>query len=188
MATLVAGDGRQNASASAAFIIVTIVIALALPALVKCDTSIFNEIDDGDETQHDKGTLTELAGGKIIGEKWLRQLESPYTLQTDLTIERTGKLFVEPGVTVHVAPMVGITVRGVLTALVSVFALVVRRSIGETPETATKRTAICHESFSNHSGFFLAHERLMIGGSAFGRTFSLSCARNNCFTMITVLV
>lgn len=115
---LIGSSDLTNASTKIVFIIVTTVIALTLPSLVKCDTSLYNEIDNVDDT-HSKNALTELEGGKIISEKWLRQIESPYTLQTDLTIERTGKLIVEPGVTVHVAPMVGITVRGVLTALVS---------------------------------------------------------------------
>lgn len=96
---------------------VCLVALLLLPAIVKCDKTILNEIDNGGDVQ--KSTLTELPGGRVIGEKWLRQMESPYSLQTDLTIERSGKLFIEPGVTVHVAPMVGITVRGVLAALVS---------------------------------------------------------------------
>lgn len=89
------------------------------PAIVNCDNNnnVLNEIDNGGEV-HAKSTLTELTGGRVIGEKWLRQMESPYSLEMDLTIERSGKLFIEPGVTVHVAPMVGITVRGVLTALV----------------------------------------------------------------------
>lgn len=68
---------------------------------------------------HTKNSFTELAGGRVIGEKWLRASESPYTLHTDLVVERSGRLIVEPGVQVHVAPMVGITVRGVLNALVS---------------------------------------------------------------------
>lgn len=113
-------NGFRNASKYIVFIVVQIVIVLTLPSLVTCDTNLFNEIDNGDD-MHTKNTLTELSGGKIIGEKWLRQLESPYTLQTDLMIERTGKLFIEPGVTVRVAPMVGIIVRGVLTALVSTY-------------------------------------------------------------------
>lgn len=98
----------------------TTLLLLLLPAIVNCDNNnnVLNEIDNGSEV-HAKNTLTELTGGRVIGEKWLRQMDSPYTLQTDLTVERSGKLFIEPGVTVHVAPMVGITVRGVLTALVS---------------------------------------------------------------------
>lgn len=89
------------------------------PTIVNCDNNnnVLNEIDNGGEV-HAKSTLTELMGGRVIGEKWLRQMESPYSLEMDLTVERSGKLFIEPGVTVHVAPMVGITVRGVLTALV----------------------------------------------------------------------
>lgn len=100
-------------------VITTTAVLLLLPAIVKCDNSnVLNEIDNGGEV-HAKNTLTELTGGRVIGEKWLRQMESPYSLETDLTVERSGKLFIEPGVTIHVAPMVGITVRGVLTALVS---------------------------------------------------------------------
>lgn len=147
---------------------------------MKCDTSIFNEIDDGDGTQHDKGgTLTELAGGKIISEKWLRQLESPYTLQTDLTIERTGKLFVEPGVTVHVAPMVGITVRGVLTALVSVcvFALVVRRSSRARRRKRRQRgRPFVMNRFRIIQDFLLAHQRL-VGVFSVGRFLFRARAR-----------
>lgn len=106
--------------ARSVFVIATTIVLLLLqqPAIVNCDNNVLNEIDDGSEV-HAKNTLTELSGGRIIGEKWLRQMESPYSLETDLTVERSGKLFIEPGVTVHVAPMVGITVRGVLTALVS---------------------------------------------------------------------
>lgn len=102
------------------FVIATIsVLLLLLPAIVKCDNNnVLNEIDNGGEVQT-KNTLTELSGGRVIGEKWLRQIESPYSLQMDMTIERSGKLLIEPGVTIHVAPMVGITVRGILTALVS---------------------------------------------------------------------
>lgn len=110
------------------FVIATMALLLMLsfqPTIVKCDNTnnnVLNEIDNGGEV-HAKSTLTELSGGRVIGEKWLRQTESPYSLQMDLTVERSGKLFIEPGVTVHVAPMVGITVRGVLTALVSSMAL-----------------------------------------------------------------
>lgn len=100
------------------YVILAAIVLLTLPSIAECDKTILNEIDNGGEV-HAKNSLTELAGGPIIGEKWLRQMESPYLLQMDLTIEKTGKLFIEPGVTVHVAPMVGITVRGVLNALVS---------------------------------------------------------------------
>lgn len=104
--------------ARSVFVITTVWMLLLLPAIVKCDNNVLNEIDNGGE-MHAKSTLTELTGGRVIGEKWLRQMESPYSLEMDLTVERSGKLFIEPGVTIHVAPMVGITVRGVLTALVS---------------------------------------------------------------------
>lgn len=103
------------------FVITAAMLLLFQPTIVNCDNNsnnnVINEIDNGGGV-HAKSTLTELSGGRIIGEKWLRQMESPYSLEMDMTVEPSGKLFIEPGVTVHVAPMVGITVRGVLTALV----------------------------------------------------------------------
>lgn len=63
---------------------------------------------------------TEISGDVVLGEKHLRAAESPYSLRTDLEVERKARLIIEPGVTIYVAPMVGITVRGSLVALVSV--------------------------------------------------------------------
>lgn len=93
------------------------VLLLSCSVLANCDKSIQNEIDSGNQ-MHTKNSFTELSGGRIVGEKWLKTIESPYSLHTDLVIERSGRLIIEPGVKVHVAPMVGITVRGVLNALV----------------------------------------------------------------------
>lgn len=66
-----------------------------------------------------KQETTELAGGRLTGEKTLTFAQSPYLLRTDLEIEHGAKLNVDAGVTVQVAPMVGITVRGVIKAIVS---------------------------------------------------------------------
>lgn len=63
---------------------------------------------------------TEISGDVVLGEKHLRASDSPYSLRTDLEVERKARLIIEPGVTIYVAPMVGITVRGSLVALVSV--------------------------------------------------------------------
>lgn len=101
-------------------ILTATILLLWCSVLTKCDTNLLNEIDNGSQV-HTKTSFTELQGGRIISEKWLRHMESPYTLHTDLLIERTGRLYIEPGVRVHVAPMVGITVRGVLNALVSCY-------------------------------------------------------------------
>lgn len=65
------------------------------------------------------GHFTEISGDVVLGEKILRASESPYMLRADLEVERKARLIVEPGVTIHFAPMVGITVRGSLLALVS---------------------------------------------------------------------
>lgn len=62
---------------------------------------------------------TELSGGRLSGERTLSFTQSPYLLRTDLEIERDAKLIIEAGVTIQVAPMVGITVRGVIKAIVS---------------------------------------------------------------------
>ncbi|XP_055636056.1 protein bark beetle isoform X2 [Toxorhynchites rutilus septentrionalis] len=60
---------------------------------------------------------TEISGDVVLGEKILRASESPYSLKTDLEVERRARLIIEPGVTIYFAPMVGITVRGSLVAL-----------------------------------------------------------------------
>lgn len=65
--------------------------------------------------------VTEITEQVITGEKVLRIGESPYQLRMDLVVERGAKLMVEPGVVVYFAPMVGITVKGVVKAIVSRF-------------------------------------------------------------------
>lgn len=67
------------------------------------------------------GQITELSGGQIVGERILHKYESPYLLRTDLEIERGAKLTIEPGVSIQFAPMVGITVRGSIYAVVSIY-------------------------------------------------------------------
>lgn len=64
--------------------------------------------------------LTELPGGVLTGGRTVwRPDGSPYMLRDDLLIERDAELVVEPGVEVRFAPMIGITVRGKLVAVVS---------------------------------------------------------------------
>lgn len=77
-----------------------------------------NQLPD-DGAEEGRSPFTELDGGIIVGEKILRQSESPYVLNTDLEVERDGRLVIEAGVTIEFAAMVGITVRGVITAVVS---------------------------------------------------------------------
>lgn len=62
--------------------------------------------------------VTELQGGTITdGQLVWRSSKSPYLIHEDLVIERDAELIVEPGVEVRFGPMVGITVRGRLTAI-----------------------------------------------------------------------
>lgn len=63
--------------------------------------------------------FTDLKGNLLVGERVWRYDESPYILRSDLEIDKSAKLIIEPGVVVHFAPMVGITVHGVLQARVS---------------------------------------------------------------------
>ncbi|XP_058056870.1 protein bark beetle [Anopheles bellator] len=60
---------------------------------------------------------TEIVGDVVLGEKVLRASESPYSLRTDLEVERRARLIIEAGVSIHFAPMVGITVRGSMVAM-----------------------------------------------------------------------
>lgn len=65
--------------------------------------------------------LTELNGGVLGGGRTVwKSSGSPYLLRDDLLVERDAELVVEPGVEVRFAPMIGITVRGKLIAVVSV--------------------------------------------------------------------
>lgn len=64
--------------------------------------------------------LTELRGGQIVrGQRLLEKSKSPYLVREDLFVEREGELVIEPGVEIRFGPMIGITVRGVVTAKVS---------------------------------------------------------------------
>lgn len=65
-------------------------------------------------TEHPGGTLTE-------GQQRLVKAKSPYWLRSDIIVERNAELVIEPGVEVRFESMVGITVRGILTAVVSRF-------------------------------------------------------------------
>lgn len=78
-----------------------------------------SEVAPEDEEVPEK--FTEIGETEITGEKILYASESPFILRQDLEIQPNAKLTVEPGVTVHFAPMVGITVRGQLKAIVSIF-------------------------------------------------------------------
>lgn len=65
--------------------------------------------------------FTEHPGGTIIDDKLIfSKTKSPYWLRNDIIVERNAEMIVEPGVTIRVEPQVGITVRGVLTAVVSI--------------------------------------------------------------------
>lgn len=65
-------------------------------------------------------TYTELKGGSITSERILRSSESPYSVREHLTVERNAKLIIEPGVRIEFAATVGVTVKGVLHAVVSI--------------------------------------------------------------------
>ncbi|XP_020286537.1 protein bark beetle isoform X2 [Pseudomyrmex gracilis] len=61
--------------------------------------------------------LYELRGGHIVrSQRVLSRSKSPYLLREDLFVAKEGELVIEPGVRIHFGPMVGITVRGVITA------------------------------------------------------------------------
>jgi len=64
--------------------------------------------------------VTELAGGVIENrQQTLNKIHSPYLVREDIIIEKTGELTIDPGVELRFSPMVGLTVRGILSANVS---------------------------------------------------------------------
>ena len=64
-------------------------------------------------------SYTELKGGSITNERILHSNESPFAVREPIVIEKNGKLIIEPGVRLEFAPNIGITVRGILHAVVS---------------------------------------------------------------------
>lgn len=65
-------------------------------------------------------SATEHPGGTVTNDKLVfSKSRSPYWLRNDIIVERNAELVIEPGVVLKVEPQVGITVRGVLTAVVS---------------------------------------------------------------------
>lgn len=66
------------------------------------------------------GGLTELHGGHIVrGQRLLERSKSPYLVREDLFVDREGELVIEAGVEIRFGPMIGITVRGIITAKVN---------------------------------------------------------------------
>lgn len=64
--------------------------------------------------------VTELAGGVIENrQQRLNKIHSPYLVREDIIIEKTGELAIDAGVELRFSPMVGLTVRGILSANVS---------------------------------------------------------------------
>lgn len=62
--------------------------------------------------------LTPFYGGVIDSVITLEKIKSPYLVREDVIIARSGVLNVEPGVVVRFAPMVGITVHGIINVKV----------------------------------------------------------------------
>ena len=71
----------------------------------------------------DESRYTEIHEDRISGQKVLYSSESPYLLRQDLEILQNAQLVIEPGVKIHFAPMVGITVHGAIKAIVSIYHL-----------------------------------------------------------------
>lgn len=82
-----------------------------------------HEVDIVPSTKDDESLskFTEIQERQITGQKTLHASESPYLLRQDLEVMENAVLTIKPGVTIHFAPMVGITVHGQLTAIVSTF-------------------------------------------------------------------
>lgn len=68
----------------------------------------------------DPPSVTELTNGMIAKKQRLERSLSPFLVREDIVVEPEGELIIDPGVELRFAPMVGITVKGVLTAMVSV--------------------------------------------------------------------
>lgn len=64
-------------------------------------------------------SVSEHPGGIIRdGTQVFYKSKSPYWIRNDIIVEKNAELVLEPGVQLRFEPMVGITVRGILTAQV----------------------------------------------------------------------
>lgn len=122
---------NQSGGRSSLIVIFCVIYTLCLGvALAQSSDSAFseNEIDIDGEVPQDtlKRPVTQLHGGEIIGERILRAIESPYIVTEDIEVPNGAKLTIEPGVTIEFAPSIGITVRGVIHAVVSGYPILFR--------------------------------------------------------------
>lgn len=99
-------------------------VHLLIILLIVSGTSCQEILRDNEIDGNINHELNELTGGEFVGERTLGLSQSPYLLTNDWEIELGAKLIIEPGVTIHFAPMVGITVRGSIIAIVSIFNLI----------------------------------------------------------------
>lgn len=82
--------------------------------------SDFMEHRELDQDKDISRGVTEHAGGTIVNDRIVfERSKSPYLLKNDLIVEEKAEVIIEPGVEVRVVPQIGVTVRGVLTAVVS---------------------------------------------------------------------
>lgn len=107
---------KFNKRSAVHLIISVLIVCVIVNGAYGQDIALNNEIDGNGNYE-----LTELTGGEFVGERTLGLSQSPYLLTNDLDIELGAKLIIEPGVTIHFAPMVGITVRGSIIAIVSIY-------------------------------------------------------------------
>ncbi len=92
-------------------------ITILVIVVVDSQEVSYNEVNS--DTDYNGKSETELEGGAVVGERTLHFSDSPYVLKTDLIVENGAKLLIEPGVQIRFAPMIGITVKGEFTAVVS---------------------------------------------------------------------
>lgn len=88
-----------------------------------------HETENVPQTDVDSQQFTEINELQVTGEKTLRLSESPYLLRQDLEIQPNAKLFIQPGVQIHFAPMIGITIYGQIKAIVSMICTYYRAQV-----------------------------------------------------------
>ncbi|KAK0090171.1 hypothetical protein PV325_002596 [Microctonus aethiopoides] len=97
--------------------VVIAIIAYENNAQVSTDIPSIYYTEPSIPLDNDTMNLHEISGGYIIGEqRILEKSRSPYILREDLFVEKDGELIIESGVEIRFAPMIGITVRGIITA------------------------------------------------------------------------
>lgn len=109
-----------NFSMSNSILFLFILYVMCVQNKCNCETTLSQQYITTPLIIVEEKTPTEIPGGLIINQRMkLEKSSSPYLVREDIIIDKSSELTIDPGVEIRFSPMVGITIRGILTAKVN---------------------------------------------------------------------